>query len=161
MPRPTNRQEKSTNASGISALSVCYHPFALGGARSTRGSTTTPGIPCGLSSPLLLTRTPTLFPLTVTLHAKVIDSGHIWEQQAKHLGSDTRVDYKLLTNLEELGAVLQQSYGLDREVAHALIGKYIYFRYLRDREILDDAWLGEHNIHSEDIFERTATAKGF
>jgi len=57
--------------------------------------------------------------------------------------------------------VLQQSLGLTARSHTALIGKYIYFRYLRDREILDDAWLGEHNIHSEDIFERTATAKGF
>ena len=94
-------------------------------------------------------------------HADAIDSGYIWQQQAKYLGSDTRVDHRLLTNLKKLSSLLQDKYGLAREVAHALIGKYIYFRYLRDRNILDDIWLDGHGIHPEDVFGREATAQGF
>ena len=94
-------------------------------------------------------------------HADAIDSGDIWRQQAKYLGSDTRVDYRLLTNLKELSRLLQDRYRLAREVAHALIGKYIYFRYLRDRDILDDIWLDGHGIRPGDVFGREATAQGF
>lgn len=93
--------------------------------------------------------------------ADAIDSGDIWRQQAKYLGSDTRVDNRLLANLKKLSGLLQDRYGLVREVAHALIGKYIYFRYLRDRDILDDMWLDGHEIRPEDVFGREATAQGF
>lgn len=94
-------------------------------------------------------------------HADAIDSGAIWQQQAKYLGSDTRVDNRLLANLKKLSGLLQDRYGLDRGLAHALIGKYIYFRYLRDRDILDDIWLNEHGIRPENVFGRDATAQGF
>ncbi len=94
-------------------------------------------------------------------HADAIDSGYIWQQQAKYLGSDTRVDHRLLTNLKKLSSHLQDRYGLAHEVAHALIGKYIYFRYLRDRDILDDIWLNSNGICPENIFGREATAQGF
>lgn len=93
--------------------------------------------------------------------AEAIDSGGIWQQQAKYLGSDTRVDSRLLANLKKLSGLLQDQYGLAREVAHALIGKYIYFRYLSDRDILDDEWLAGHGIRAEDVFGREATAQGF
>ncbi len=94
-------------------------------------------------------------------HADAIDSGYIWQQQAKYLGSDTRVDNRLLANLKKLSSLLQDRYGLARELAHALIGKYIYFRYLRDRDILDDIWLDGHGIRPEDVFGREAAAQGF
>lgn len=95
-------------------------------------------------------------------HANEIDSGLIWQKQAKRLTSETRVDYLLLAYLEKLSRHLQKHpYNLSREVAHALIGKYIYFHYLRDREILDEQWLAEHNIASQDIFGRHARATAF
>ncbi len=94
-------------------------------------------------------------------HADAIDSGDIWQRQAKYLGSDTRGDYRLLANLKELSRLLQDRYDLVREVAHALIGKYIYFRYLRDRNILDDIWLAGHGIRPANVFGREATAQGF
>jgi N-6 DNA Methylase len=93
--------------------------------------------------------------------ADAIDSGSIWEEQARFLGSSSRVDYRLLEDLGKLSRILQEDYGLVREVAHALIGKYIYFRYLRDRRILDDAWLGERAIRPEDVFGSDASAHGF
>lgn len=100
-------------------------------------------------------------PSLLPFHADAIDSGDIWRLQAKYLGSDTRVDYRLLANLKELSRLLQDRYDLVREVAHALIGKYIYFRYLRDRNILDDIWLAGHGIRPPDVFGREATAQGF
>ena len=93
--------------------------------------------------------------------AEAIDTGRIWREQAKHLGSDKRVDYRLLTNLKELSRLLQANHSVPRKTAHALIGKYIYFRYLRDRGILDDTWLEEHNIRPDDVFGRTGTSQGF
>src|SRR5260370_6749837 len=94
-------------------------------------------------------------------HADAIDSGNIWQQQAKYLGSDTRVDNRLLANLKKLSSLLQDRYGLARELTHALIGKYIYFRYLLDRTILYDILLDDHGIRPEDVFGRAATAQGF
>jgi hypothetical protein len=94
-------------------------------------------------------------------HADAIDSGYIWQHEAKYLGSETRVDHRLLANLKKLSIFLQDRYDLGREVAHALIGKYIYFRYLRDRNILDDIWLDKHGIRPENVFGREATAQGF
>ena len=93
--------------------------------------------------------------------ARAIDSGRIWSDQARHLGSDTRVDFRLLNNLKELSRQLQLRYGLTRELSHALIGKYIYFRYLRDRRILDDEWLSVREIDPDAVFGRQATALGF
>ena len=94
-------------------------------------------------------------------HADAIDTGRIWQEQSKYLGSDTRVDYRLLTNLKQLSQELQNKHNLGREVAHALIGKYIYFRYLRDRGILDDDWLISHNVAPDHVFGSAATVQGF
>jgi hypothetical protein len=94
-------------------------------------------------------------------NAESIDTGRIWKEQAKYLGSDKRVDYRLLSNLKELSTLLKVQHGLSSAVAHALIGKYIYFCYLRDRGILGDEWLGEHDIRAQDVFGREATAQGF
>jgi len=90
-----------------------------------------------------------------------IDSGRIWERLAKYLSSETRVDHRLLNNLRQLSSLLRANYAMSRETAHALIGKYIYFHYLRDRKILDENWLYEHHIQEADVFGRNATADGF
>ncbi len=45
-------------------------------------------------------------------------------------------------------------------VAHALIGKYVYIRYLRDGGILTEEWLQEQHIEKESVFSRAATANG-
>ena len=90
-----------------------------------------------------------------------IDSGRIWERLAKYLNSETRVDYRLLNNLRQLSDLLKRKFELPREVAHALIGKYIYFHYLRDRNVLDDNWLHEHQVQSRNVFGRGADITGF
>ena len=55
---------------------------------------------------------------------------------------------------------LQGRQGLSRETSHALIGKYVYLHYLRDREILSDTKLREWGIAKFSVFGGTATLGG-
>jgi len=43
---------------------------------------------------------------------------------------------------------------------HALIGKYVYIRYLHDRSILSDQWLQQKNRDIERVLGRHATVEG-
>ena len=70
-----------------------------------------------------------------------------------------RVDNRLLQNLRQLGKELRNR-GLVPLVAHALIGKYVYIRYLWDRGILTEEWLQHQQISKESVFSRTATVDG-
>jgi N-6 DNA Methylase len=89
-----------------------------------------------------------------------IDSGRLWQTQAKHITPDKRVDTHLLNNLMKLEEHLKRS-GLELSIIHALIGKYVYIRYLYDREILSAQWLTENNISSIDaVLSRNATLSG-
>jgi hypothetical protein len=92
--------------------------------------------------------------------AKSINAGILWEKRAKDLKSDKRVDKKLLRSLSDLSKYLQKEKKLNSEVAHALIGKYIYIRYLRDRNILSDQWLQQKNIDIESVLGQHATIEG-
>lgn len=95
------------------------------------------------------------------LQAASIDTGQIWKSEyAKELKPEERVDKHLLQNLEKLGNALKAK-GLRDEIAHALIGKYVYLRYLCDRQILSDAWLQSSGIDSASVFKRDATVNGF
>ncbi len=86
-----------------------------------------------------------------------VDTGHIWESKyAKKLDPNQRVDKRLLSNLEQLGRALKES-GLRDEVAHALIGQYVYLSYLRDRDILSDEWLAQHRITPHNVVTHRAT----
>jgi methylase of polypeptide subunit release factors len=91
--------------------------------------------------------------------ADAIDSGRIWASQSRHLKPETRLDAHLLKNLQKLEFVLVDN-GLDRAAAHALIGKYVYIRYLWDREILSEQWLSENRIDIDSVLGRGATLKG-
>ena len=91
--------------------------------------------------------------------ADSIDSGRIWANQAKHLKPDNRVDVHLLRNLKKLEAILVEN-GLALETAHALIGKYVYIRYLWDRGILSPQWRVENGIEIDSVLGRNATLKG-
>ena len=92
--------------------------------------------------------------------AASVDSARIWQAQRQHLETKHRVDSTLLENLKHLAQALDKhctpalnNLGL----AHALIGKFVYLRYLRDRNILDDAWLDKRNISLEHVFGPAAT----
>lgn len=99
--------------------------------------------------------------LLAEFSSETIDTGRIWQKgkYKNQLDEQERVDKQLLKNLRQLGKELKNR-GLDSSVAHALIGKYVYIRYLWDRGILTEAWLQEQHIEKESIFSRTATADG-
>lgn len=88
-----------------------------------------------------------------------IDSGRIWETQSKYVTPEKRVDTHLLNSLKELEKYLKAR-GLDLPIIHALIGKYVYIRYLYDREILSEEWLTANNINLDFVLSRNATLVG-
>lgn len=96
--------------------------------------------------------------------ADSIDSGSIWENTAQKINLARRVDRRLLTDLAQLEKeiVARLDLGLKEslQIAHALIGKYIYIKYLRDREILSNEWLEEEGISLLDAVGRDATYHG-
>jgi len=94
--------------------------------------------------------------LLSSFHAERVDDGTLWREKGKHVTPDMRVDCRLLDNLERLGQVLRDDMGLDAHAAHALIGKYVYLRYLHDREILSNQRLGEFKIDERSVFTRHA-----
>ncbi len=91
--------------------------------------------------------------------AHSIDSGRIWSYANYQNGLDLRqkVDVRLLKNLQELDQALIESGDLSPDVIHALIGKYVYIRYLWDRGILTEEWLAHQGIRPEYILGRNAT----
>lgn len=92
--------------------------------------------------------------------AESINTGLLWEKRGNSLDPDRRVDKRLLRNLNTLGNILTTKEKLEPELAHALIGKYIYIRYLNDRKLLSDEWLKRNNININLVFGRHATVEG-
>ena len=91
--------------------------------------------------------------------ADSIDSGRLWKNQADHLTPERRVDAQLLKNLKKLEDELVKN-RLELTTAHALIGKYVYIRYLYDRKILSPQWLDENNIDIDSVLGRGARLSG-
>ncbi|HMD54008.1 MAG TPA: N-6 DNA methylase, partial [Phycisphaerae bacterium] len=90
--------------------------------------------------------------------ASAIDEGKIWQNPLLQVDPSRRVYHQLLRNLSELDKWLRGTGKLKKEVSHALIGKYVYLRYLRDRDILSNERLTEMwDIQETDIFSRNAT----
>src|SRR6266700_4435303 len=77
--------------------------------------------------------------LLAEFSSEAIDTGRIWQKgkYKNQLDEQERVDKRLLKNLRQLGKELKNQ-GLDASVAHTLIGKYVYIRYLWDRGILTE-----------------------
>ena len=96
------------------------------------------------------------------LYAQSIANGNIWQQLGPKINLEKRVDWALLDQLEKLSHILRDKYGLKNpHEAHALIGKYIYLHYLRDRNILSPERFSEWNISANTVFGREATLAGF
>jgi len=92
-------------------------------------------------------------------HADAIDDGKLWRNWGGEVRPEARVDWTLLRNLQTLDESLRMN-GLRPEVAHALIGKYVYLHYLRDRDILSDRKLEGWRIAKDSVFGRNATLEG-
>ncbi|MCA9165232.1 MAG: hypothetical protein KDA62_19705, partial [Planctomycetales bacterium] len=93
--------------------------------------------------------------------SKRIDDGTVWERWGNEVTPETRVDWKLLSSLNDLDVWLRKEGRLEAEVAHALIGKYVYLHYLRQRDILSDRKLGKWGFEEKYIFGRTAQVSSF
>lgn len=92
--------------------------------------------------------------------AEAINNGQLWRNRSNYLKPDKRVDKRLLKNLSKLGQFLREQMKLPPKIAHALIGKYVYIRYLRDRNILSDQWFKQHDIDIDTVLGRNATVNG-
>ncbi len=92
--------------------------------------------------------------------ADSINNGTIWANWEHYVNPDERVDQVLLKSLNGLGDWLRTQ-KLTKNTAHALIGKYVYLRYLRDRKILSDRKFEQWNIKPKSVFGRNATVSGF
>jgi hypothetical protein len=95
-----------------------------------------------------------------SFHAKAIDNGAVWDHWGKEVDPRSRVDWSLLAKLKELEQELRNQ-GLTRGHVHALIGKFVYLRYLKDREILSDRKLAKWQIDPQNIFSHRATLTAF
>ena len=89
-----------------------------------------------------------------------INRGDLWTNRAKEIPQNKRVDRRLLRSLKSLSTWLRD-HGLLRQTAHALIGKFVYLYYLRDRKILSDRKLKQWAIDKESVFGRDSTLEGF
>ena len=67
----------------------------------------------------------------------------------------------LLGNLQKLDEWLQGEANLSRNSSHALIGKYVYLHYLKDRDILSERKLKNWGIEQDDVFGRDAKIGAF
>lgn len=92
--------------------------------------------------------------------AEAIDSGAVWDRWGQEADPRQRVDRSLLSELKTLEKELRKR-GLEREVAHALIGKFVYLRYLRDRQILSDRKLTKWRLEADSVFSHRATLRAF
>jgi hypothetical protein len=95
------------------------------------------------------------------LCAESLDSGLVWERMGASVATETRVDWQLLDNLRDLDKWLQEDGVTDRRLAHAMIGKFVYLRYLRQRDILSDARVAGWGIDPEHVFGQNARPGGF
>jgi hypothetical protein len=95
------------------------------------------------------------------LRADSIDSGEIWRTKGKYLTKEKRVDRLLLRTLRALSRQLVRTHHLDREVAHALIGRFVYLHYLWERGILSNEWLAGVDVQPEAVFSARATLSAF
>lgn len=93
--------------------------------------------------------------------AESVDTGNLWKEWGPSVTPETRVDWELLANLEKLDQWLVTSGIEDRSLSHAIIGKFVYLRYLRDREILSDRKLEEWGVGARDVFSREAKLEAF
>lgn len=88
-------------------------------------------------------------------HQREVDEGRLWQHPQLRVDQSRRVYHRLLASLRELDVQLQKD-GLSKDVSHALIGKYVYLRYLRDRGILSDERLTKWDLKADDIFSSKA-----
>lgn len=93
--------------------------------------------------------------------ADCVDNGNLWSEWGPTVTPETRVDWKLLENLERLDHWLVDSGIEDCSLSHSIIGKFVYLQYLRHRKILSDRKLQEWNLAPDEVFSRNASLDSF
>lgn len=91
------------------------------------------------------------------LRADSVDSGLVWQAYGDDTASERRVDWQLLDNLRALDEWLRQSGIEDQRLSHAMVGKFVYLHYLRQRDILSNNRLEQWSLDPEHIFTRLTT----
>ena len=92
--------------------------------------------------------------------AASVDSGNLWRKLGDKVMPQQRVYWKLLDSLKNLDLWLRKHGGLEKEISHALIGKYVYLHYLKARNVLSPRKLDGWKIPSTSVFGRDATRAG-
>jgi hypothetical protein len=96
------------------------------------------------------------------LQAESINSGDVWNQFGRSVSPDRRVDGQLLANLRDLSNWLGTEGAVkDHRLAHAMIGKFVYINYLRQRKILSDNRLNEWHVDPANVFGHEARMSSF
>lgn len=95
------------------------------------------------------------------LHADAIDSGEIWRLKGDYLDKEKRIDRTLLRTLRSLSSELITKFQLKQDVAHALIGRFVYLYYLWDREVLSSEWLEKVGVEPNSVFSHSASMSAF
>lgn len=96
-----------------------------------------------------------------SFRAKRIDDGELWVRWGDRIDPSRRVDVRLLGHLAKLGEWLRDKARLKPPVAHALIGRFVYLRYLRERKILSDGLLRSWDIDPVTDLGRSIRLKSF
>jgi len=91
------------------------------------------------------------------LRAESVDSGLVWKEFGGEVAPEKRVDWQLLDNLRALDQWLRGNGIEDRRLSHAMVGKFVYLHYLRQRDILSDSRLNQWKLDPEHIFTRLTT----
>jgi len=90
------------------------------------------------------------------IRGEAVDSGAVWKEWGSHVTPESRVDWRLLKNLRALDDWLYENGVENRALSHSMIGKFVYIRYLRQRNILSDAKLKEWGISYDEAFGQQA-----
>lgn len=96
-----------------------------------------------------------------SFRAEAIDTGRFWREWASEVTPDKRVDWRLLSNLRDLEKSLADAGLTERTLIHGVIGKFVYLRYLRDREILSDRKLQTWGLDAEHVLGRSLRLESF
>jgi hypothetical protein len=95
------------------------------------------------------------------LQAESIDAGNVWREMSNAVTPEKRVDWDILANLRKLDHWLRINGVRDRTLSHAMIGKFVYIRYLRQRLILSDARLEQWGIDPAHVFGHATQLNSF
>lgn len=95
--------------------------------------------------------------------ASQINNGLLWRQRGADIKPESRVDQRLVMHLNKLGDWLckEARPTLKAHAAHALIGRYVYLRYLLDRDILSARRCEELGVNKEKSLGRNTDVRAF